>query len=116
MKNEIKNKIDQVSNNLSSIFTKEDVIKLLNDLNEELKDYNVPLFEKHELLDAFREAITDKDFDDVVDVDDIELNLNHENCIEITRVPIDESMIIDNAYDVLEECWDELVKIYQTEL
>ena len=111
----IKTKIDQVSNNLSSIFTKDDVINLLTNLNNELEKYDTPRFEKHELLNTFKDVMKDKDFNDVVDVDNIEFSLRYDNKIEITDVPINKDIIIDNAMDALENCWDALIEIYQTE-
>ena len=110
----IKTKIDQVSNNLSSVFTKEDVVNLLTNLNNELEKHNAPTFKKQELLDMFKTFMKDKDFSDVVDYDSIEFSLKYDNKIEVDDVPIDDDLIINNAIDVLDECWDDLTNMYQT--
>jgi len=110
----IKTKIDQVSNNLSSVFTKEDVVNLLTNLNNELEKHNAPTFKKQELLDMFKTFMKDKDFSDVVDYDSIEFSLKYDNKIEVDDVPIDDDLIIDNAINVLDECWDDLANMYQT--
>ena len=46
MNNHIKNTIEQVSNSFPSLFSREDVIKLLVDLNAEMQNYPMGLTKK----------------------------------------------------------------------
>lgn len=105
----IQNTIDKVSNNFSSLFTKDDVIKLLTELNSEMQNESPkPQIDKDVLLTSFREMLSEKDWDDVVNKDDIEFSLGYDNRIEVERANIDEDFLIDSAVDALEALWDVL--------
>ena len=106
MNKHIKNTIEQVSTSFPSLFSREDVIKLLTDLNAEMQSGPQLVIEKDALVDIFRETFSDKDFRNVVDTDSIELSLSYNNKIEIESVPIDEDEIVD----ALEASWDALVE------
>jgi hypothetical protein len=109
MINNIKNAIDRVSNSFPSIFTKDDVIKLLADLSAEMQDETPKqVIDKDVLLTTFRQMLSEKDWDDVVDKDDIELSIGYDNKIEVDRVAINEDFLIDSAVDSLEALWDVL--------
>ena len=110
MNKHIKNTIEQVSNSFPSLFSREDVIKLLVDLNAEMQNGPQLVIEKDALIDIFRETFSDKDFRNVVNTDDIELSLPYNNKIEIESVPIDEDEIVSSAVDALEASWDSLVE------
>jgi hypothetical protein len=108
MNKHIKNTIEQVSNSFPSLFSREDVIKLLNDLDAEMQSSPQLLVEKDALVDIFRQTFSEKDFRNVVDTDSIELSLSYNNKIEIENVPIDEDEIVGSAVDALEASWDAL--------
>ena len=111
MQKNILNTINKVSNSFPSLFSREDVIKLLTDLDAELAaDGPKMLIEKDALIDIFRETFSDKDFRNVVCTDDIELSLGYDNKIEIENVPIDEDEIVGSAVDALEASWDSLME------
>lgn len=110
MNKHIKNTIEQVSTSFPSLFSREDVIKLLTDLNAEMQSGPQLVIEKDALVDIFRETFSDKDFRNVVDTDSIELSLTYNNKIEIENVPIDEDEIISSAVDALEASWDALIE------
>lgn len=110
MNKHIKNTIEQVSNSFPSLFSREDVIKLLVDLNAEMQNGPQLVIEKDALIDIFRETFSDKDFRNVVNTDDIELSLTYNNKIEIESVPIDEDEIVSSAVDALEASWDSLME------
>ena len=109
MNNKIQNTIEKVSNSFPSLFSREDVIKLLTDLNSELES-ETPNFklDKETLLSVFRESFSEKDFDDVVEADNIEFSLGWDKKIEIDSVPIDEDYIVMTAVDTLEAVWNAL--------
>ena len=111
MQKNILNTINKVSNSFPSLFSREDVIKLLTDLDAELAaDGPKMLIQKDALIDIFRETFSDKDFRNVVNTDDIELSLTYNNKIEIESVPIDEDEIVSSAVDALEASWDSLME------
>ena len=110
MNKHIKNTIEQVSTSFPSLFSREDVIKLLVDLNAEMQNGPQLVIEKDALIDIFRETFSDKDFRNVVNTDDIELSLTYNNKIEIESVPIDEDEIVSSAVDALEASWDSLME------
>ena len=110
MNNHIKNTIEQVSNSFPSLFSREDVIKLLTDLNAEMQNGPQLVIEKDALIDIFRETFSDKEFGNIVDTDSIELSLSYNNKIEIENVPIDEDEIVSSAVDALEASWDSLME------
>lgn len=109
MNKQIQETIDRVSNSFPSIFTKDDVIKLLADLNAEMQD-EAPkqVIDKDVLLTTFRQMLSEKDWDNVVDKDDIELSMGYDNKVEVDSVTIDEDFLIGEAVDALEALWDAL--------
>jgi hypothetical protein len=110
MNKHILNTVNRVSNSFPSLFSKEDVIKLLTELDVEMQRSPQLVVEKDALVDVFRQAFSEKDFDNIVDRDSIELSLSYNNKVEIESVPIDEDEIVSSAVDALEACWDALVE------
>ena len=110
MNKHIKNTIEQVSTSFPSLFSREDVIKLLVDLNAEMQAGPQLVVEKDALVDVFRQAFSEKDFDNIIDKDSIELSLSYNNRVEIESVPIDEDEIVSSAVDALEASWDALIE------
>jgi hypothetical protein len=109
MINNIKNAIDRVSNSYPSIFTKDDVIKLLADLSAEMQDETPKqVIDKDVLLTTFRQMLSEKDWDNAADKDDVDFSIGYDNKLEVDRIAIDEDFIIDSAVDSLEALWDVL--------
>jgi hypothetical protein len=109
MNKNIQNSIEKVSNSFPSLFSREDVIKLLTDLNSEIETESPkPQINFDVLATTFRQMLLDKNWENVVMQDDIELCLNWDNRIEVQNVPINEDFIIDVAVDALEALWDTL--------
>jgi hypothetical protein len=108
MNKNISNAIEKVSNSFPSLFSREDVIKLLNDLDTEMQSSPQLLVEKDALVDIFREVFSEKNFDNIVDTDDVELSLGYDNKIEVERVNLNEDTLVDYAVDALEASWDAL--------
>jgi hypothetical protein len=108
MQPQIQNTIDKVSNSFPSLFSREDVIKLLTDLDAEMQSGSKIVIEKDALVDVFRQVFSEKDFNNVVDSDNIELSMNYNNRVEVETVPIDEDEIVNLAINALEASWDAL--------
>jgi len=109
MQKQIQETINKVSTSFPSLFSREDVIKLLADLNAEMQD-EAPkqVIDKDVLLTTFRQMLSEKDWDHLVDKDDIELSIGYDNKIEVDRIAINEDYLIDEAVDALESLWDAL--------
>jgi len=109
MTNNIQKTIEKVSNSFPSIFTREDVIKLLTDLSAEMQEETPKqVIDKDVLLTSFRQMLSEKDWADVVDKDDVELSVGYDNRLEIDRIAINEDFLIDEATNALEALWDVL--------
>jgi hypothetical protein len=105
----IQNTISKVHANFSSLFSKEDVIKLLTELDTEIQNEDPkPQIDKDVLLTTFRQMLSEKDWDNVVDKDDVELSIGYNNQIEIDRIAIDEDFLISETVDALEALLDVL--------
>ena len=109
MKNNIQKTIEKVSNSFPSLFSREDVIKLLIDLDAEMQD-EAPkqVIDKDVLLTSFRQMLSEKDWDNAADKDDVDFSIGYDNKLEVDRIAIDEDFIIDSAVDSLEALWDVL--------
>jgi hypothetical protein len=109
MTNNIQKTIEKVSNSFPSIFTKDDVIKLLMDLSAEMQDETPKqVIDRDVLLTTFRQMLSEKDWGSAVDKDDVDFCIGYDNKLEIDRIAIDEDFIIDSAVDALEALWDVL--------
>jgi hypothetical protein len=52
--------------------------------------------------------LSEKDWDNVVDKDDIELSMGYDNKVEVDRIGIDEDFLISETVDALEALLDVL--------
>jgi hypothetical protein len=112
MNKNIQNSIEKVSNSFPSLFSREDVIKLLTDLNAEMQEESPKLLiEKDALVDIFREVYSNKRFDDAVDSDYVEFSISYDNRIVVDNVPINEDFIVGAAVEALEASWDSLEEV-----
>ena len=109
MQKQIQETINKVSTSFPSLFSREDVIKLLTDLDTEMQD-EAPKgrIDKDDLLTTFRQMLSEKDWDNVVDKDDVELSIGYDNKIEVDRIAIDEDFLISETVDALEALLDVL--------
>lgn len=86
----IQQAISAVESAYPSLFTKEDVIKLLNQIDlgdEEPKAKNS--IDIDELTDAVEFLIDNFDSSDLVSYDDIELSINYDHRVEIDNISVD---------------------------
>lgn len=105
----IQNTISKVHANFSSLFSKEDVIKLLTELDTEIRNEDPkPKMDIDALLTTFRQVLSEKDWDEVVDKDDVELSVGYDNRLEIDRIAINEDFLINEATNALEALWEVL--------
>ena len=105
----IQTTISKVHANFSSLFSKEDVIKLLTELDTEMQNEDPkPKMDINVLLTTFRQVLSEKVWDNVVNKDDVEMSIGYDNKVEIETVGIDEDFLIDEAVDALEAVYNAL--------
>lgn len=105
----IQTAIQKVSNSFPSLFSREDVIKLLMDLSADMQDEDPkPKIDLDTLITTFRQVLSEKVWDDVVDMDDIELSMGYDNKVEVERVTINEDFLIGEVVDALEAVYNAL--------
>jgi hypothetical protein len=105
----IQNTISKVHANFSSLFSKEDVIKLLTELDTEIQNEDPkPKMDIDVLLTTFRQVLSEKVWDNVVNKDDVEMSIGYDNRVEIETVGIDEDFLISEAVDALEAVYNAL--------
>jgi hypothetical protein len=105
----IQTTISKVHANFSSLFSKEDVIKLLTELDTEIRNEDPkPKMDIDVLLTTFRQVLSEKVWDNVVNKDDVEMSIGYDNRIEIETVGIDEDFLISEAVDALEAVYNAL--------
>jgi len=114
MKN-LQETVASVQNAPSSIFTKDDVLNLLNGIEIPKEAVLNPLtdFQIQSLIKTIHEAIGDNASDidsDCIDKDSAEFSLNYNNTIELDSVGFDSDSIVDtitNGIDDVIEKWFE---------
>ena len=111
MNKNIQNSIEKVSNSFPSLFSKEDVIKVLQELNQEMESepekgprFNIEEF-KNRFLSKFETSLCREDSSDLVDYDSAELSIGYNNRIEIDCIEVQ----VDRIKDIAEEAFDECV-------
>jgi biotin operon repressor len=79
---------NQVNNSFPSIFSKQDVIELLKDLNNQIQSLEEPVQQLEITEQHIEEALDNLSMDGFVsiDKDTAEFELNYNNCIELTDV------------------------------
>jgi hypothetical protein len=86
----IQQAITAVESSASSIFTKEDVIKLLNSIDlESAAAPSADDFDVDELVESVESIFDHFDSADIVNYEDVSLSLNYDNRIEIDSVNVE---------------------------
>lgn len=114
--------IESVKNSVGSMFSKQDVLSLLETVQVEqpkapekkpARKFNYDEI-KEKLIDYLRDGnlSVDIDSDEVIDKDDIDLSIGFDNKIEIDRVGVDDSYLSsqceDAVCDAVEKFFDEI--------
>jgi len=112
MTSKVQNTIELVKNSPASIFTKEDVIKLLNDVSdvpasdEDNDKATITEDQMNELIDAVRfELSMSLDSDDLVDLDSAKFELNGD-VISVTDIDVDTNSIENLVEDTIRSWFD----------
>lgn len=111
----------QVQSAFPSLFTKEDVLKVLRELQDDLDfEDEDSEFLTQEQLDGLREDICNQVetklenlySDDVVDLDSAEFEINGDR-LSVTSIEINTSSLVDEISDVIEKVFND-VKLKET--
>jgi hypothetical protein len=79
------------------------------DLSADMQDEDPkPKIDLDTLITTFRQVLSEKIWDDVVDMDDIELSIGYDNKVEVERVTINEDFLIGEVVDALEAVYNAL--------
>ncbi len=114
MTSKVQNTIELVKNSPASIFTKEDVIKLLNDVSDvpagdEDNDNDKATItedQMNELIDAVRfELSMSLDSDDMVDLDSAKFEINGD-VISVTNIDVDTNNVENVVEDAIRSWFD----------
>jgi hypothetical protein len=77
--------IEKVNTGFGSVYTKEDVVNLLNSIKE---NYQPQYRVLSELKDNIVDRVTDRIDEDVIDLDTAEFSIGYDNKIELERVDV----------------------------
>ena len=80
------NAIASVQSSISSIFSKEDVLFLINSIEEKKEGISAQDIEK--VIDKIMSNLENNE-DSIVNTDDCEFEISYDNRLEVTRAPID---------------------------
>ena len=101
-----------LNNNLGSIYSKEDVINLLNRIEEEKQVQEKPTFDlediKEKVIREIRNIISDCDTDDMVDKENVEFTICHGNRIELENVDVSLYVLENNLTDSMDMLFNEI--------
>jgi len=89
--------IKQVQECMSSVFSKEDVINLINKIDSENNKLSVGLAVK--IKESIERDLMDMDKRSLIDYDSAEFELSYNNCIELIGVDIDLEFIMNGIID-----------------
>ena len=98
MKRTIGQTLLAVESNVSSIFTKEDVVELLRNIEEETELSND---KKEEIISDIMQSL-ENDEDNIIDKDSIRLSIDSSNYVSVERFDVDFSLIRTALRDVIE--------------
>lgn len=111
MTNQIKitkeNAIAQVQSSVSSIFSKDDVLLLLNAIEQQQSAPKLTLDQLREITQSIVNAIEEEaQRDNIVNFEDVEFELGWDRKIEVTDVPINFDAIRDCVEEQLTEFFE----------
>ena len=101
--------INEITEHFPSVYTKEDVVKLIN-----LLDDTHPKIDVEELKQQIRRKIERLSGDEVVDFDSIDLSLSGRE-IYIDDISVNHDVIVDEVNDIIDEYFDDKEVVHDEE-
>jgi hypothetical protein len=105
------NVLESVQNSVSSIFSKEDVISLINSIEEGTSDVSSILKKIVDLQNTISYELQNLGSEEVVDFDSVEFSIGYNNRIEMDGINVN----VDRLNEVVEGCIEELVNELEKE-
>ena len=99
--------IDGVRNSISTIFSKEDVLNILNRIEKGSEGNEFTEEQMEELIDHVRSGLQYVDTDDMVDYDSAEFEIGDGNVIELKDINIDTNSIEDEVEESIRQWFDD---------
>jgi len=100
------NVLEVVQNSVSSIFTKDDVLKLITSIEQEQTNQVYDLIKRlQDLQEKISYDFQNLSSDEVVDLDSAEFNIGYNNRLEVEDI----SLNIDNLTDIVEDSFSSLI-------
>lgn len=112
----LKETVEKVNGNFSSVFTKEDVLSLLSGIKPESKSTITP-----ELIDELLnriESCLDHNNENLINLDDISFDIGYDHRIEVSDISLNVYDIMDHIRDIVteyEEAEEEVEEVSSTE-
>jgi len=94
--------INEITEHFPSVYTKEDVVKLIN-----LLDDTEPTIDIEELKGKIRSKLERLSSEDVVDYGSVELSMNYDNRVEVESIEVQTDTIMDEIEEVIDEYFEE---------
>jgi len=94
--------INEITEHFPSVYTKDDVVKLINLLDDTQQKIDV-----EELKRRIRNKIERLSSEDVVDYSSVELSMNYDNRVELESIEVQSDTIMDEIEETIDEYFDE---------
>lgn len=102
----LKEMIDGVRNSISTIFSKEDVLNILNRIEKGSEGNEFTEEQMEELIDHVRSGLQYLDSSEIVDLDSAEFVLDVDNTILLKDVNVDTNSIEDEVEESIRQWFD----------
>ncbi len=102
----LKEMIDGVRNSISSVFTKSDVLDILNRIETKSEGNEFTEEKMDELIDHVRSGLQYVDSSEIVDLDSAEFVLDVDNTILLKDVNVDTNNIEDEVEESIRQWFD----------
>jgi hypothetical protein len=98
--------IDGIRNSISTIFSKDDVLNLLNRIEVKVTEPEFTEHEMEELIDHVRSGLAYLDSTDVVDTDTAQFGIENGNTLVVTDIEVDTNYIQDEIEESIRQWFD----------
>ena len=98
--------IDGVKNSISSVFTKSDVLDILNRIEVKVTEPEFTEHEMEELIDHVRGGLAYLDSTDIVDKDTAQFGIEDGNTLVVTDIEVDTNYIEDEVEESIRQWFD----------
>ncbi len=98
--------IDGIRNSISTIFSKDDVLNLLNRIEVKVTEPEFTEHEMEELIEHVRSGLAYLDSTDVVDTDTAQFGIEDGNILVVTDIEVDTNYIEDEVEESIRQWFD----------